>query len=69
MPCYRLVSSPRVWLGVGHFDHNPRFQMYLSAASSLITRRKYHDESFGFRKRQEYVFPDCVPFFQISTGL
>lgn len=21
--------------------------------------RRYHDESFGFRKRKEYVFPDC----------
>ena len=26
----------------------------------LLTRREYHDESFGFRKPREYVFPDCV---------
>ena len=24
-----------------------------------VNRRQYHDESFGFRKRREYVFPDC----------
>jgi len=31
----------------------------------LFTRRGYHDKSFGFRQRREYVFPDCE---LISSG-
>ena len=26
----------------------------------LVPRRGYHDESFGFRKPRQYVFPDCM---------
>ena len=26
----------------------------------LIVRRKYHDESFGFRKAREFIIPDCA---------
>lgn len=58
----RIVSRPRVCLGAGHFDHVPRGLTQFSAVSTPISFRRYHDESFGFRKRQEYVFPDCNTF-------
>ena len=28
--------------------------------------RHYHDESFGYRKPREYVFPDCLSLFSLS---
>ncbi|KAJ7695948.1 dehydrogenase E1 and transketolase domain-containing protein 1 [Mycena rosella] len=33
----------------------------LRLARRLVGTRKYHDESFGFRKPREFVFPDYTP--------
>jgi hypothetical protein len=32
------------------------------------TRRAYHDKSFGYRQRREYVFPDCELLSSIAHG-
>ncbi|KDR79783.1 hypothetical protein GALMADRAFT_241860 [Galerina marginata CBS 339.88] len=43
-------------LALGSWRHNGC--MHPGRAPTLVTRRMYHDESFGFRKPQGYVFPD-----------
>src|SRR5260370_18489279 len=35
----------------------------------LFTHRGYHDKSFGFRQRREYVFPDCELSSSFSHAL
>jgi len=37
------------------------FRKLLHSKRGVVStrRREYHDQSFGFRERREYVFPDC----------
>ncbi|KAF5310667.1 hypothetical protein D9619_007724 [Psilocybe cf. subviscida] len=43
------------------FTAVPRRSSKLLLLTSCTRRRGYHDESFGFRKPRDYVFPDYTP--------
>ncbi len=61
----REMSCLRTLLARGSL-HSPKRCLHPESRYSngtglcwTVNRRQYHDELYGFRKRREYVFPDC----------